>query len=229
MFPENEIRVELIRRGADFVHFVDISALSDKQNRCLNNAILFGMALSPDFIEEVASNENYVRDLVLTNRQDEDEFSRKELEVGQIADELAAFLQSKGYLAYSQSDKNLTETGSYNTESQTTLLPHKTIALLAGFGWIGKHDLLITFEFGSAISICTVLTNAPIVKSVKSVIFPKCNKCGICKEVCEPGAISGKNWSKTTVRDELVDVSKCTTCLKCLVHCPWTKSYVMKH
>jgi epoxyqueuosine reductase QueG len=229
MFPENEIRVELKRRGADFVHFVDVSDLSTIKNHGINTAILFGMALSPEFIEEVASNENYVRDLVLANRHDDDEFSQKELEVGQIADELAAFLQSKGYLAYSQSDKNLTETGCYNTELHTTLLPHKTIALLAGLGWIGKHDLLITPEFGSAISMCTVLTNAPLPIQNKAIILPKCGNCTICMDVCPTDALTGKIWDKTTTRDEILNVYACTTCLKCLVHCPWTMTYARKY
>ena len=220
-----EIRRILIGQNAVFVRFVDIAEFSVGQNRGLNTAILFGLALSPEFIAEVASNENYVRELVLAQRQDNDEFSRKELEVGKMADELAKFLQDQGFSAWSQSDKNQEENGYYDFMNHTTLLPHKTIAVKAGMGWIGKHDLLITREWGSAISMCVVLTNAPLQIENALEMQARCGNCMICKEVCETGAISGKNWSKGIGRDELVDVQKCTTCLKCLAHCPWTKGY----
>jgi epoxyqueuosine reductase QueG len=225
MLTEIEITNKLIRRKAAFVRFVDVSEFSQEQNRGLSTAILFGLALSPEFIAEVAANENYVRELVLANRQNDDEFSQKELEVGRMADELAKFLQNQGYRAWSQSDKNQEENGQYDSKNHTTLLPHKTIAVKAGLGWIGKHDLLITREWGSAISMCAVLTNAPFHVENTPEMQSRCGNCTICKEVCETEAISGKSWRKGMDRDELVNVQKCTTCLKCLVHCPWTKSY----
>ncbi len=225
MSIDSEIQEILSLQHVAFVHFVDVSEFSFEQNRGLNTAILFGLSLSTGFIQEVASNENYIRELVLANRQNDDEFSRKEQEVGEMADELAKFLQNQGYQAWSQSDKNQEENGRYNSINHSTPLPHKTIALKAGIGWIGKHDLLINREWGSAISMCTVLTNAPLQAANPTEMQSKCGSCTICKNVCEVGAISGKNWIKGIDRDELVDVQKCTTCLKCLVHCPWTKGY----
>lgn len=223
-----EIREILTSKNADFVRFVDVSEFSVEQNRSLQTAILFGLPLSPEFIAEVASNENYVRELVEANRQNDDEFSQKELEVGRMADELTKFLQNKGYSAWSQSDKNQEENGHYDSKRHTTPLPHKTIAVKSGLGWIGKHDLLITREWGSAISMCVVLTNAPLQVENAEEMQSRCGNCTICKEVCETGAISGKSWEKGIERDELVDVQKCTTCLKCLVHCPWTERYTRK-
>jgi len=225
MSLKSQITPILAQKGVDFIRFASVSEFLPEQNRGFPTAILFGLALSPEFIIEVTSNENYVRELVQANRQDNDEFSQKELEVGRIADELTIFLQNKGYSAWSQSDKNQEENGHYDSKNHTTPLPHKTIAVKAGLGWIGKHDLLITHEWGSAISMCTVLTNAPLQIENIAEIQSRCGNCTICKEVCETGAISGKAWSKGMERDELVDVQKCTTCLKCLAHCPWTKGY----
>lgn len=225
MALNNEIKELLTKTGVAFVHFVDVSEFLPEQNRGLNTAILFGLTLSPEFIAEVAANEYYVRELVLANRQDDDEFSQKELEVGRMADNLAKFLQDQGYAAWSQSDKNQEENGHYDSKNHTTPLPHKTIAVKAGLGWIGKHDLLITREWGSAISMCTVLTNAPLQVEIAPEMQSRCGNCTICKEVCETGAIFGKSWSKGIGRDELVDVQKCTTCLNCLVHCPFTRQY----
>ena len=228
MSLETEIRKDLTNRGAAFVHFVDVSHLPEQQNKGLNTAILFGLPLSPEFIREVAQTEDYVEQLVRSNRQDEDEFNLKELEAGRMADDLADLLVSKNYLAYSQSDKNLERNGSYDFQNHSTLLPHKTIAVLAGIGWIGKNNLLITNELGNAISMCSVLTNAPLPILTSSEVQSKCGNCTICRDACPTGALTGGSWSKNTSRDEIVDVYKCTTCLKCLVHCPWTQSYSQK-
>lgn len=225
MILDTKIKELLKNSGAVFVCFVDVSEFSPEQNRGLNTAILFSLALSPEFIREVASNKNYIKELVLANRQDYDEFSQKELDVGRMADDLTKFMQDQGYKAWSQSDKNQEENGHYDSKKHTTPLPHKTIAVKAGVGWIGKHDLLITRKWSSAISICTVLTNAPLQVTNAPEMQSRCGNCTICKDVCETGAISGKSWNKGISRDELVDVKKCTTCLKCLVHCPWTKGY----
>ena len=229
MLLKSEIREILTRWGATFVHFVDISDLSFQQDKGLNTAILFGLPLSPEFIREVAETDDYVEQLVRNNRQDEDEFSLKELEAGRMADDLADFLASKNYLVYSQSDKNLERNGSYDFQNHSTQLPHKTIAVLAGMGWIGKNNLLIANELGSALSMCSVLTNAPLPTSTNAEVHPKCGNCTICKDVCAVGAIKGINWEKSIVRDERIDVYQCTTCLKCLVHCPWTQTYARKH
>ncbi len=82
--------------------------------------------------------------------------------------------------------------GLYNELTNTTPLPHKTIALLAGLWWIGKHNLLVTPEFGSAISLYTVLTDAP----VKTVLHPPARSlfgdCSICWDICSPGALTGR-------------------------------------
>ena len=225
MSLETEIRKKLTDRGVAFVHFVDVSHLPEQQTKGMSSAILFGMPLSPEFIQEVVNKDDYVHELVQNNRQDEDEFSLKEIAADRIADDLANYLQTEGYPAYSQSEKNLTANGCYDACTHSTLLPHKTIAVLAGLGWIGKNNLLITPEYGSAISMCTLLTTAPLPAVSYPAGNPKCGACTICKDICPVGAIKGKDWNKNSPRDERIDVYSCTTCLKCLVHCPRTLAY----
>lgn len=41
-------------------------------------------------------------------------------------------------------------------------LPHKTVATRSGLGWIGKNGLLVTSEFGPAVRISSILTDAPL-------------------------------------------------------------------
>ena len=162
------------------------------------------MALSSS--DQLLGKEDYVQELIRNNRKNEDEFSRKKAQTDRMADGLADFLQSNGYSAYSQSEKNLIANGCYDAVSHSTLLPHKTIAVLAGIGWIGKNNLLITNKLGCAISMCTVLTDAPILTKTNSEATSKCGTCAICKDICPVGAIKGINWDKSMARDERLDV-----------------------
>lgn len=226
MSLEDEITIEIKSRGADFVTFADISSLSNEQNKGFSSAILFGMALSPDYLTQITQTPDYVENMIQNNLIDRDEFHLKEKTTDRLAEEMANFLTRKGYNAYAQSEDNIYNTGFYNTQKQTTPLPHKTVALLAGLGWIGKHNLLVTPEYGSALSMCTVLTDAPL-KTVKHVASqPQCGDCQICRQVCTVKALKGNVWKPGLSRDELLDATKCITCLKCMVFCPFTQNYM---
>lgn len=74
--------------------------------------------------------------------------------------------------------------------------------------------------------MCTVLTNAPLKTVIHAPANPLCGNCNICKDICPVDAIKGNTWDIDTSRDDLVDVYKCTPCLKCLVLCPRTQTYM---
>ncbi len=228
MTLENELKNLLEAQGADFIRFVDISHLSEDQNKNYPNAILMGIVLSKDYLQKVTDIQDYMINMRKNNRLDEDEFHQKEIAVEELADNSASFLKSKGFSAYSQSIKNIYDTGFYEKKTKRTPLPQKTIARLAGIGWLGKHNLLVTYEYGSALCICTVLTDAPLPVVHNELIKHGCGECKICKEVCPQNAIKGNFWSINTNRDDLVDVHKCIPCLECLVMCPWTQKYMKK-
>ena len=223
-----QLKNELIKQGAEFVSFVDISNLPEAQNKRFPVAVIFGVSLSASYLKEVSQTLDYIPQMIRNKKMAEDEFHCKEIFTDSLADYLAEHLKKKGYSAYSQSERNIAETGYYNENNKITPLPHKTIAGLAGLGWIGKHNLLITPRYGSAISMCTVLTDAPLETIFKKPLRSKCGNCRICKNTCSTNAITGKSWNKNTHRNHLVDVQKCTTCLQCLAMCPFTRKYVEK-
>lgn len=228
MSLENELIEKLKNRGVDFVHYVDISHLSNLQNRGFVRAILIGVILSPKFIQKVTNTPDYVEKLKLNKQTETDEFYLKEIQTDKLADEIADYLISKGYPAYSQSEKNIYASGCYDENNKCTPLPHKTIALLSGIGWIGKHNLLVTPEYGSAISMCTVLTNAPLT-TVLFPLFPsQCGACDVCEKICPVKAIKGTSWEIGIQRNQIVDVFSCTTCIKCMMFCPWTQKYMKR-
>jgi epoxyqueuosine reductase len=227
-----ELKIELNqilkKQGVSFVHFVDISSLSEEQNKQYPNAILIGIVLSASYLQKITQTPNYKQNMVRNNEVNSDEFHLKELKTDELADFIADFLEKKGFLAYSQSEKNIYETGFYNEKTKSTPLPHKIVAGLAGIGWIGKHNLLVTPEFGSAISMCTVLTNAPLETTLHKTLDSKCGTCKTCQNVCRPKALKGNLWHINGSRDEIVNVFKCTTCIECMVFCPWTQAYVKR-
>lgn len=228
-FFQKELLAELGKQNLDFVHFVDISHLTKEQNKEYPTAILIGMALPTTYLQKVANSPDYVEQLKISESTQNDEFHLTEMTTDKIADHLELFLVSNGFKAYSQSENNILKTGQYDEENRKTPLPHKTIAGLAGLGWIGKHNLLITKEYGSAVSMCSVLTNAPLKPSREEVLMPRCNGCNICVKVCKPGALKGETWTRGIAREKIVDVFSCTTCFQCVVQCPWTQKYIRRH
>ena len=212
----NELIFELNTRGSNFVKVVDISMLPANQNQGYSVALLIGSVLSPSYIFRL-SKESTI---------DCSEFSEKENSTDKLAEWTADFIIAKGYKAFAQSERNLGLYGFYDETTKTTPLPHKKIAILAGLGWIGENNLLVTQEYGSALCMCTILTNAPLPTENKPIIMPKCGECTICKDICPTGAIHGATWEMGMNRDLIVDVYHCDGCLKCLVNCPWTQKYM---
>ena len=224
---EENIRSELQGLGAELVRFVDISKLPAGRNKGFPNAVLFGLVLSARYVREVGAEPDYVRRRIADNYNfADDELQLKERRTDELADHLAAYLAARGYKAYSQSDGNQAATGFFDGKRGETPLPHKTIASLAGMGWIGKNNLLVTPEFGSAVCLGTVLTDAPLKTVLHETLPSRCGDCRVCADICAVKSLKGRAWSVHSTREEMLDASKCNTCMKCLVLCPWTQAYV---
>ncbi len=149
----------------------------------------------------------------------------------------ARLLTDAGYHAVAQ-------TRVFVRQSETdysTMLPHKTVATRAGLGWIGKCALLVTREFGSAVRISSLLTDAPLT-SAAPVDASQCGGCTACMTACPAGAVLGSPWSPGVPREALYDAPRCretarvissrrihetiTLCGKCIETCPHTRKYL---
>ncbi len=212
---EQEIKEFLSNHGIKFIQFVDISHLGYSQNQGFPKAIIFGIPFSKEYLMKFCEDES----------TDKQEFKELERNTDRTADILTEFLISKGYNSISQSEQSVEDNKLFNVEKLSSALPHKTIAVLGGVGWIGKNNLLVTQKYGCAISMCSVLTDAPLLTENHDIIQSKCGNCNICKDICDADAIFGQNWCKSTGRDFLIDVDKCSTCVKCIAFCPWSIKY----
>ena len=212
-------------KGSKIVRFVDVSHLDSSQTLGYKTAVLFAIPLSAGYVRKVHANPDYVRNMIRNKEVDQDEFDRTEKRVDRLADELSEYLTSYGYDAYSQSEKHLEETDRYNYKESRTPLPHKTIALMSNLGWIGKHNLLVNPQFGSALCMCSVLTNAMLETRNHKPSVSKCGDCLVCVKACVPDALNAINWNDQLDRDDIVNIKKCTTCIQCMMACPWTQKY----
>ena len=152
-----------------------------------------------------------------------------------LATYCAKALQQLGYFALPQTVAAVEEFGVY-----TTRMPHKTVAVQAGLGWIGKSALLVTPQYGSAVRLTSVLTDAPL--AAGSPIDNRCGACMRCHDACPGHAITGRLWDATHERDWVFDALACrkaarerawnelhhqiTLCGKCIEICPYTQRYL---
>lgn len=201
-------------REIQIIRAINISKLIEKENRGFPYAIIIGKALPKSYISE-----NFGKDVA------HDIFIQAEHCLDEQADELAERICRLGYRAISQSERRIGERKEFEFETKTSFLPHKKIAVLAGLGWIGKNNLLITEDYGPALCLCSVLTNYCV--GVKSYIRmeSKCHICKACVNHCPTHVLKNKEWTVGTCRDEIVDVYQCEACLKCLVHCQYAIKY----
>lgn len=194
--------VYLKNNGVDFVRFIDISSLTGNVAGEYACAVLFGKILTKGYLQAI-------RDGRKPERQ---EFGIAEHAMDALADKFSEKLASEGYKSVSR--------------IRSPLLPHKTIARLAGIGFIGKNTLLISNEYGGAVVLGKVLTNAPFLSEPPQPMEPQCGECNVCAEICPAKALLGKQWSITTSRNEMLVRKLCNPCMKCMVYCPYTVRYM---
>jgi epoxyqueuosine reductase QueG len=164
-------------------------------------------------------------------------YNKINIRLDEIVTKGADYIKELGYQAHplSRSHVNITET------DLTSTLPHKTVATRAGIGWIGKSALLVTKEYGSAIRISSLLTNAPLTTNTP-INESLCGDCVECVIACPGDAVTGENWKVSCSREDYYLAKKCsdkakelssrylgeeiTICGKCIEVCPNTRKYL---
>jgi len=65
----------------------------------------------------------------------------------------------------------------------------RTLAAMAGLGWIGRNGCLIVPELGSYVVLCEIVCNLPLVPDEPLNVH--CNDCDACTAACPTGACLG--------------------------------------
>ena len=217
-------------QGADLVSFADLTLIPAEVRLYMPTGVSIAVALNPDIVKQIENG---------PTMQYYEEYMRLNDLLSALSVQGARFLKDRGFQAISSAATN----EGIDPETESTLLPHKTVATLAGLGWIGKCALLITEGYGSAVRINKILTDAPLPNGQPSS-ESRCGACNICVDVCPGHAPSGKEWSRAGRRDDFFNAFACrqaaqklaiertgiaeTFCGICIAVCPWTRNYVKK-
>jgi epoxyqueuosine reductase QueG len=221
--------------GASIEGFADLRELASEARNGLPFGVSFGVALNRHIVAEMTEGPTmaYVEECL-----------RLDTVLDGISQRAVEMLSAYGFNAKRQATTNIV--GTQYPPNFATPLPHKTVATKAGLGWIGKCALLVTPQFGAALRLGSILSDAPLAAEMP-IEQSKCGSCSECKDICPAHAICGTNWEAGMPRDSLVDVTACretardrlvakigqevvgrTFCGMCFIACPWTKKYMQK-
>lgn len=220
----DELKTLLYDNGAAIVGFADLSAIVDHN---MTSGVSIAINIPIEIIKSI--HDGPTIDYYNANHSINDKLN-------QLVSMGADFLMNKGYEAYAQTTDVVKEFDVYRTA-----LPHKTVATNAGLGWIGKSALFVTEQFGSAVRLSSLITNAELEYGIP-ITTSKCGGCIKCTNACPANAISGELWSVSVDRDTFFDALACrkkarelaaaqidkeiTLCGKCIEVCPYTKRYI---
>src|SRR4030042_6596016 len=153
----NKLQAFLKSEGASIIGFANLKGIPSDNRDGFPVGVSIGVTLSPKIISEIGEGPTnlYVEECL-----------RLDVVLDRIGQATVGFLTTNGYKAKRQATTNIT--GTKYPPNFTTALPHKTVATRAGLGWIGKCALLITKQFGSAVRMGSVLTDADLSVGIRS-------------------------------------------------------------
>jgi epoxyqueuosine reductase QueG len=219
------------RKGVEILAAADVGPLPAALRQDLPRAVSLGKVLDAQIAGGIADGptEAYCR-----------EYDRVNDLLTETAREAARILTDLGARAVAIEASEALE--GERKRKLAASFPHKAAATLAGLGWIGKCNLLITEEYGSAVRWATVLTDADLPVG-EAVVESRCGQCGACVEICPGQACRDVLWRQGMKRDEVWDAWAClagiknicagrdisrTICGMCIAACPYTQKYVQR-
>ena len=225
---ENKLKENLFHllaeKGAKLMGIADLSGIGGAEMR---TGVAVAVPLPPKIIRDLQNAptlEYYDAYHALNKKLDE------------IVSCGAAFLRKHGYAAAAHTTKTVQQDADWRTP-----LPHKTVATRAGLGWIGKSCLLVTANYGSAVRLSSLITNAPLPPDAP-VTESRCGSCTVCVQSCPGKALTGTLWTPDTPREALLHKEACKKaqiermrravgvetdlCGLCFAVCPYTRRYL---
>lgn len=217
--PKSETTQEFLEQLRDYSKRIGVGHIGftklpqklifQKYGVFFDNAIILTMEMSKEKIDKAPSQDTL--NMVFGTYDD----------LGIAANKVTDFLREHGYAA--QADHPLGGLGLYPPLAQN-----------AGIGWVGKHGLLITPEFGTRLrlaAVCTNIENLPFAESNDHKwIEEYCKICGICVKQCPPHAILEEPVVHMTGRITHVTQGTCFEyfaqyygCSVCVKVCPFSR------
>lgn len=220
-----QVRELLLAQGADLVGFGNLSEVKEAGFPC---GISIGIKLPKHIVGEIENGPtaDYHKAYHDINAR-----------LNALASTAADYLMAAGYKALANTTENVIKLSENRTQ-----LPHKTVAVRSALGWIGKSNLLITPQYGGAVRLSSVLTDAPL-ETASQPVTSLCGDCEVCRLRCPAQAILGNHWHSESDRDDMFRMKDCestanrlsdenfgvpeaTICGICFATCPFTQRYL---
>ncbi len=198
------LRKALMEAGACLVGFADLSCLDSNITKGYSYGIGFALQHDLNVVDNLPNDELYRAMTAMLSEKSND-----------VYDSATKMIDSWGH-NYTRISSGLKAA---ELPDMREKLPQKTIATLAGLGWIGKSSLLVSPNYGPRIRLGALLTNCPL-QADKPILHSNCGDCDLCVKACPVNAVKGANWSQRVDRVYLLDAKMCRVCGLCLKVCP---------
>ncbi len=109
-------------------------------------------------------------------------YQRVNILLDQLALQVTDFIQRQGWEALPIPASQIIDWA-----NQRAHLSHKHVGVLAGLGWLGRNNLLITPQYGAHQRLVTVITNMPL--KIDQPLMGSCGECRACLSSCPAQAI----------------------------------------
>lgn len=224
-----QIKETLIKNGADLIGFADIKEIVSPFYKDINSGISIAVVLDVNIVKNIREYPNieYYR-----------EYKRVNDLLSVLGNKASEYLKNNGFKAIKLLPTNKVD----DLVDLSTELPHKTLATRAGLGWIGRTALPVTTQYGSALRLTSVLTNAIFKITSNPIDSSRCDDdCRNCVDECPCHAATGDKWNSGMKRSDFFNASRCHAtaveragkigidkpiCGKCIAVCSRTIEYI---
>lgn len=201
-------------QGADLFGVADVSNIKDEfelpedVKKGLNRAVCLGVALSGSILSEIEAQPTklYFHHYRTAN-----------MFLDQMAFSVCRWLQNRETAALPIPASQILD-----WQKQSAHLSHKKIGRLAGLGWIGRNNLLVSQRYGAQFRAVTILTDLQV--KADRPLRGGCGSCRACIAVCPVGAIRERSEDfghlecfeklKSFQRENIVGQYICGVCVK---------------
>jgi epoxyqueuosine reductase QueG len=194
---EHDIKTLITNMGGSFSGFSNIGEFLPEQLKKYPFAITFGVRLSDAIIDEIDDKPTFTYF---------NHYRSVNALIDQISLRIVLAIGQQGFKAYSIAASQSIPTAAV---PYSGVIPHKTGAVQAGLGWIGKNGLFIHKELGPRLRLGTVLTDMEL-PCENELLTSKCSTCNRCVNACPAMALSGNEWRLGVQRDYIVDARACS-------------------
>ena len=183
--------------GASFTGFADVSGKLNGSLHSYHYAVTVGLHLSDAIIDGITDKPTFT-------------YFHHYRTVNALLDQITLrgllFIQQHGFNAVAVP---ASQTVNDAAEPFSAIFPHKTAAVLAGLGRIGKNGLFLHDAYGPRVRLATILTDMEL-PCAKTSQEGSCQSCNRCVNACPAMALTGREWYEGAAREEIVDAKACS-------------------